>query len=84
MSQLYEQIIARHNTVKLLPQINNTIRNFFNRPYPVIFAESIVETLRNAIDDNQAKSINIARYALDIKLDGVDLSDFESEADSGI
>jgi len=50
---LYEKIVEIHNRRDDLPRLENRSRFFFNRPYRVIFAETIVEALKNAISDRE-------------------------------
>jgi hypothetical protein len=66
---LYSFIVERHNLTGGLPRLNNTIRDFFGRPYKVIFAETIVEKLTNSIVDEEIKSVDLGKYAYDIILD---------------
>lgn len=46
---LYEKVVQVHNRHTELPGFENRIRYFFGRPYKVIFAESIVKVLKEAI-----------------------------------
>jgi len=48
---LYEKTVELHNNDEGLPRLENKIRDFFGRPYRVIFAETIVEKLHGAISD---------------------------------
>jgi hypothetical protein len=66
---LYEKVIELHNKNTKLPHLNNKTRNFFNRPYKVIFSENIVEELINSIDDTEIKKTDIEEYGYDIILD---------------
>jgi len=66
---LYEKVIDEHNKNPELPKLKNKTRDFFNRPYRVIFAENIVEELQNSIKDNIIKSVDLKLYAYDIILD---------------
>ena len=52
-----------------MPFIKNKTRNFFNRPYRVIFAETIVEEFVNSIHDEEIKKTDLRQYAFDIILD---------------
>ncbi|GAK54635.1 hypothetical protein U14_05922 [Candidatus Moduliflexus flocculans] len=45
LANLYEHVVDLNNANFDLPKIENRTRNFFGRPYMVIFAETIVETL---------------------------------------
>jgi hypothetical protein len=68
----YEIIVELHNERTDLPRLNNKIQYFFGRPYKVIFAETIVQKLNEAIKDKYLKDINIDEVGLDIKLDSID------------
>lgn len=74
LSQLYEQIVGLSNNNPELPRLENRIRNYFGRPYKVIFAESIVETFKQSIEDQNLKQVDLKTYALDIKVDVTDLT----------
>jgi hypothetical protein len=55
---LYEKVVEIHNRRDDLPKLANHTRSFFNRPYKVIFAETIVKSLKQAIIDQEiAKGI---------------------------
>ncbi|MDR2079113.1 MAG: DUF4037 domain-containing protein [Treponema sp.] len=66
---LYEKIIERHNKDTELPHLDNKIRNFFNRPYRVIFSENIVTALINSIEDEELKKVDLTKYGSDLILD---------------
>ncbi|HEX2865663.1 MAG TPA: DUF4037 domain-containing protein [Ignavibacteriales bacterium] len=51
--RLYSKVIEIHNRNKELPGITNQPVNFYNRPYKVIFAETIVKLLTNSISGNE-------------------------------
>ncbi len=75
LCKLYELVILIHNRSKQLPHIDNKIRNFFDRPYKVIFAETIVETLMDSVDNKKLKDINLNLVSLDIKLESIDFTE---------
>lgn len=66
---LYEKVIERHNEDKELPYLRNKTKNFFNRPYRVIFAENIVGELINSIENEEIKKVNLMKYGYDIIID---------------
>jgi hypothetical protein len=70
LCSLYTFVVERHNSTQGMPHLNNTVRDFFNRPYRVIFAESIIEELKNSIGDGEIKNTDLANYAQDIIIDG--------------
>lgn len=74
LARLYEHVIALNNANPELPKLENRIRNFFGRPYDVIFAETIIEKFMDSIEDDALKQTNLKTYALDIKVDITDLT----------
>ena len=72
---LYEAVISIHNENKELPYLDNQVRDFFNRPYKVIFAESIVEKLVESIENKELKKVNLNKICIDIKLESIDFTE---------
>ena len=66
---LYEKVIEAHNKNDQLPFIQNKIRDYFSRPYKVIFAENIVTELIDSIKDGKIKKVDLKNYGQDIVLD---------------
>jgi hypothetical protein len=66
---LYEAAVEGNNRIQWLPPLTNRIRRYFGRPYRVIFAETIVETLRNSIADETIRAVNLRTWGHDIILD---------------
>lgn len=52
---LYEKVVQLHNAHGELPSLDNHTRTFFNRPYKVIFAETIVARLEEAAAETGAR-----------------------------
>lgn len=75
LCKLYEAVVSIHNKNKDLPFLDNQVRDFFNRPYKVIFAESIVEKLIESIDNEDLKKVNLNQTCLDIKLESIDFTE---------
>jgi len=69
LCELYERVIEIHNKNKELPYLQNKTRNYFNRPYKVIFAENIVEELKNSIKDEDIGKTDMKKYGCDLILD---------------
>ena len=61
--------MEEHNKNSQLPRLENKTRDFFNRPYKVIFAENIVQELANSIEDEEIRKVDLKQYAYDIILD---------------
>jgi hypothetical protein len=66
---LYTLIIEKNNKVCGLPHLTNSIRNYFERPYKVIFSENIIEEIKNSIEDQSIKNVDIKKYGHDIIID---------------
>ena len=66
---LYEKVLEEHNKNPHLLHIKNKTRNFFNRPYRVIFAENIVEELVKSITDENIRKTDLKQCGLDLALD---------------
>ena len=66
---LYEKVIEVHNKNNELPRITNKTRNYFERPYRVIFCENIVQEIKNSIEDDEVRNVNLDTYGYDIILD---------------
>lgn len=75
LGYFYTEIIDLHNKVETLPKLDNKVGNFYGRPYKVISAPDIFDTLMGSIEDEEVKKVNTDRFALDIKLDSVDFTD---------
>jgi hypothetical protein len=69
LCKLYLAVIKRHNEIKGLPHLDNSIRNYFGRQYKVIFAENIIEELKNGIGDPEIRNVDIRKYGLDVIID---------------
>jgi len=69
LCSLYEFIVEQHNKNENLPHLDNKIRDFFGRPYKVIFAEKIIEKLKTSIENNDVKKKDTKKYAPDLILD---------------
>jgi hypothetical protein len=65
----YEKVIEQHNKTAGLPRLHNRTRNYFNRPYKVIFAETIAAELKNSIEDDELRKTDLTAYGTDIIMD---------------
>jgi hypothetical protein len=68
---LYVLVIEKHNKTSGfetagLPHLDNKIRNYFDRPYKVLFSENIINELKNSIEDKELKEMDIRDYGTDI------------------
>jgi hypothetical protein len=62
LCHLYEKVVELNNKSPDLPLLSNRIRNYYNRPYKVIFAETIRKTFMDSIADPGLKSTNLGEY----------------------
>lgn len=75
LCELFKAVLEIHNRIEDLPHLDNEIKYFFNRPYKVIFADSIVDKLINSIGEKEIKEKSLNTIALDIKLESIDFTD---------
>ncbi|GHV69852.1 hypothetical protein AGMMS49928_14380 [Spirochaetia bacterium] len=69
LCDFYTLVIEDHNKTPGMPRLKNTVRNYHNRPYRVIFSENIMGELLGGIEDEEVKNTNLRAYAHDIILD---------------
>jgi hypothetical protein len=69
LCKMYTLIIEEHNKTDKMPYLNNSIRNYFGRPYKVIFSENIINELIDSIKAQDLKKIDIRKYGYDIIID---------------
>ncbi len=74
MASLYCEIVALNNTVNDIPNIQNTVRNYYGRPYKVIMASGIVSQLIESIEDATIQSKHLQTVFIDSKIDGADFT----------
>lgn len=72
---LYNEIMIQHNNCDYLPKLDNKVRDFFNSPYKVVFAETIVEKLMDSLEFSENTAINLNKIGLDIKLESIDFTE---------
>lgn len=75
LCKAYEYIVQLHNTQDGFPILENKVQHFFSRPYRVIFAETIIGKLQDAISIEELRGVNIDKIAIDIKLDSIDFTE---------
>ncbi len=74
LAKLYLQVLELQNTTAGMPRIDLKIIPFYNRPFQVIMAERIIAPLRQAISDEQIRTLNLDEVDLDNRVDGIDLN----------
>jgi len=75
LANLYFEVLKLQNISSNLPKIEKGITTYYNRPYKVIFAEEIVNNLKNSISDPKLKNINISIVGIDNEIDSIDFSE---------
>lgn len=74
LSEIYMDVLALQNASAGVPRVERVISKYYNRPYKVIMAGEIVNTLREAITDERLRSIDLTLVGLDNKLDSSDFT----------
>ncbi|MBA4383370.1 MAG: hypothetical protein C0410_01405 [Anaerolinea sp.] len=74
LAELYMAVLALQNASAGVPRVERVISDYYNRPYKVIKAGEIVSAMREAIDDQQLKRIDLTLVGLDNKLDSSDFT----------
>lgn len=75
LAETYRIIGDMHNMLGVTEPIDFTMRNFYGRPYQVVFAERIVESLKAAIDDQSIKNLNFVMIGVEQLTDGIDMTE---------
>ncbi|MEA3334809.1 MAG: DUF4037 domain-containing protein [Chloroflexota bacterium] len=70
----YSFLAERYNALQITPPIDPSVRDYFGRPYLVIFAERFSRPLQDAISDQVLKGIPLIG-AIDQFADSTDLTD---------
>jgi len=74
LAELYLAVLALQNARAGVPGVERVISDYYNRPYKVIKAGEIVNGLRDAIEDETLKDIDLTLVGLDNKLDSNDFT----------
>lgn len=59
LSKMYELIAEKHNNLKITEPMNTKVRDYYRRPYKVLFAGEFAETLFEKITDPVLKEIGL-------------------------
>ena len=70
--EAYEIIGQMHHALNLTEKVAFTVSNFYGRPYQVLFAERIADSLKAAISDQSIKAANLVLAGIGQLTDGVD------------
>ena len=68
-----EHVAAAHNALGVTPTVEPTVRQFYGRPFRVLFADRFVDALLDAIDDPDARAIGHRAGAVDSVTDNTDV-----------
>lgn len=59
LSKAYELLAKNHNDLKVTEQMNAKVRDYYGRPYLVIFGDKFAEKLQGKITDPELKEISL-------------------------
>lgn len=71
----YSIVLEEQNKKKLTKKINLPIKDYYGRPYNVIFTENIVAELIENITDTSVKNLDLSLISLLVSNNGLDLTD---------
>jgi hypothetical protein len=71
----YEAVARRHNELELTEHVDPTVRQFWGRPFRVLFADRFVNALRRAIVDPNLGAVDHQAGPVDSVSDNVDFLD---------
>jgi len=74
LAELYMAVLALQNARAGVAGVEREVSDYYNRPYKVIKAGEIVNGLRNAIEDETLKQLDLTLVGLDNKLDSNDFT----------
>ncbi|MEM8487116.1 MAG: DUF4037 domain-containing protein [Bacteroidota bacterium] len=75
VASLYREVITLNNTSDELPQITNTVRDYYNRPYKVVMAGEIATCFVGDIANSTIKKLDLLSVFIDNKIDAADFTD---------
>ena len=73
LARAYEHVAAAHNALGVTPEIEPTARQFYGRPFRVLFADRVVDALHDAIADPDVRAIGHRAGAIDSVSDNTDV-----------
>ena len=74
LAEMYLQILELQNAGEGLPKIQAEIKTYYNRPYQVIMAEPIAQSILHEITDERLRELDLNEAGLDNRIDGLDLT----------
>jgi hypothetical protein len=74
----YEAVAQRHNELRVTEHIDPAVRPFWGRPFRVLFADRLVDALREAISDPGLRAVDHQAGSVDSVSDNVDFLEHPS------
>lgn len=71
----YQKIVELQNRLGLTEKIEVEIKNYYGRPYKVVFTSNIVQRLMESIDNQAFAKLNIDKISFIQSIDGMDITD---------
>ena len=73
LSEAYSAIARQHNALKITAPLSTSVRDYYSRPYAVIFAERFAQAIKQTIKDPQVKKIEFDIGSIDQFTDSTDV-----------
>ena len=73
LTEAYEVAARRHNELDVTAAVDPTVRQFYGRPFRVLFADRFVDALREAIEDPDVRVIDHEAGSIDAVSDNTDV-----------
>jgi hypothetical protein len=73
LARACESVAERQNELGVTEPVDSTVRQFWGRPFRVLFADRIVDALRAAITDPTVRAVDHAAGSIDAVSDNVDV-----------
>jgi hypothetical protein len=69
----FEAAARRHNALEVTEAVDPTVRQFWGRPFRVLFADRFVDALRDAVSDSEVRAVEHLAGSIDAVSDNVDV-----------
>ena len=69
----FESVARRHNELGATEPVDPTVRQFWGRPFRVLFADRFVDSLREAVSDPEVRAVEHLAGSIDAVSDNVDV-----------
>jgi Domain of unknown function (DUF4037) len=70
---VFEAVAQRHNELDVTETVEPTVRQFWGRPFRVLFADRFVDALRDAVSDPEVRAVEHLAGSIDAVSDNVDV-----------